>query len=140
MKIKYLIIFLFLLTNCSSDLEYLEKFKGYNSNPRVVETKTFILEKGGNIEKERNNAPKNICMPYFPTNNRYVIMKPLFKKDGKSYLLDLKTKEVIDAIKMPRGFSKFEIFDVTKNHLWASHHIQNKNQEEVQIIKLEIEN
>ena len=52
MKIKYLIIFLFLLTNCSSDLEYLEKFKGYNSNPRTVETKTFILEKVDNIDKE----------------------------------------------------------------------------------------
>ena len=52
MKIKYLIIFLFLLTNCSSDLEYLEKFKGYNPNPRIVETKTFILEKGDNIDKE----------------------------------------------------------------------------------------
>ncbi|MDB9836509.1 hypothetical protein OAC51_06355 [Flavobacteriaceae bacterium] len=60
MKIKYRFIFLFLSTNCSSDLEYLEKFKGYNSNPRVVETKTFILEKGGNIEKERNNAPKKV--------------------------------------------------------------------------------
>jgi len=60
MKIKYRFIFLFLLTNCSSDLEYLEKFKGYNSNPRIVETKTFILEKGDNIEKERNNAPKKV--------------------------------------------------------------------------------
>lgn len=60
MKIKYLIISLIFFTNCSSSLKYLEKFKGYNSNPRLVETRRFIHKNGQNIEKERNNTPKKI--------------------------------------------------------------------------------
>lgn len=54
------------------------------------------------------------------TQSEYVVLKQVFKSDnwkGKQKLFSLDTKQYFD-IQLPRGKSKFEIFQISDGHFW----------------------
>lgn len=77
--------------------------------------------------------PEKIALAKFPSNPNYVIMEPFFNKDGKPYIYNANTNESIFP-KLPRGYSKYEIFEITDNAIW----LKQEDAEKIEIIECEM--
>lgn len=69
----------------------------------------------------------------FASNSKYLIFIPKFKKGGRPYIYNIEEKEVIIP-KSPRGYAKFEPFEITSESIWLK--FDDKN--ELNIIECEI--
>lgn len=77
--------------------------------------------------------PKELDYVYFMANTKYIKLTPsLLSK--KPYLFNTTTKEEI-MVKLPRGYSKYNIFEITEEYVWAEFY----DKEDLKVIKCKIE-